>query len=99
MPIINVDTVTFDQASNHPEVMKAFETYLDKEFSSENMAFTRAVDNLKAKANDPSVSDADFKQQAAGIYDRYMKEGSDRMVNLKDTNLRAFEPQMANLNG
>lgn len=97
MPIINTDEPTIEQTMVYPEMLQAFEGHLDKEFSSENMSFLRALNDLQIKAGDPNVSDAAIRQQTASIYDHYVKVGSARQVNLPSDQVKAMELQLENL--
>lgn len=97
MPIINTDEPDFEQTMNHPEMLQAFEGYLAQEFSSENMAFLRALEDFQNNASNPNVSDAQLRQQVANIYDHYLKVGSARQVNLPAAYVKAMEFQLENL--
>ncbi|WP_170157496.1 hypothetical protein [Roseimicrobium gellanilyticum] len=97
MPIIDREEPDVLQIMVYPEMLRAYEAHLAKEYSSENMAFIRAVNDFRNKANDPSVTDAALKDQAASIYDHYMKKSATREVNLAAPNLSQFEGRMENL--
>lgn len=97
MPTINTVEPILEETLDHPEMLRAFETYLDKEFSSENLAFYRALQDLEDKAGDPSVSDAQLRQQVAGIYEHYVKPDSTRQVNISDVQVKAMVYELENL--
>jgi hypothetical protein len=85
MPTTAPADLAYEDLTNHPELMKAFDSFLKAEFSDENLEFMRAVDDLKRDAADPSVSLTVIKDQAASIYAHYVPEKSEREVNLGDS--------------
>ena len=97
MPVIDTENPTVTQTMVFPEMLQAYEAHLKKEYSSENMAFLRALHDLQGMASDPSVSDAALKQRAAGIYDHYVKTDSARTVNLPSASVNHMHAHMENL--
>ncbi|MEZ0273690.1 MAG: hypothetical protein ACAH88_02205 [Roseimicrobium sp.] len=97
MPVIDTENPTVTQTMVFPEMLQAYEAHLNKEFSSENMSFLRALHDLQGMASDPNVSDTTLKQQAAGIYDHYVKTDSARTVNLPSASVNHMHAHMENL--
>jgi hypothetical protein len=88
---------TFKDVMDHPMMKEAFKQYQTGALALNNVGFCDAVDGFKAEAE--GMSEEQVRVKARQVYGDYVKDGTDRMVNLPSHTQRETEDSFSRIGG
>jgi len=77
-----VFSMTLEDVVKEPEICMMFLEYLERQNASEGLEFLIKLEALRNREISPGVNLADLHKEASSMYEEFIREGSDKELNL-----------------